>query len=53
MSYNKTDVKALQKAINNLKIFKLKCGRLNKNGFFDSDTVDAVKEFIAACNTTN
>ena len=49
MSYNKTDVKALQKAINNLKTFRPKCGKLKENGLFDSDTVDAVKEFIAAC----
>ena len=49
MSYNKTDVKALQKAINNLKTFKPKCGRLKENGMFDLDTVDAVNEFITAC----
>lgn len=49
MSYNKTDVKVLQKAINNLKTFKPKCGKLKENGLFDSDTVDTVKEFITAC----
>lgn len=49
MKYNKAKIKEMQKAINNLKNFHPKCGRLVENSLLDQKTRSAVKEFISAC----
>lgn len=49
MSYNKAQVKQLQKSINNLKNFRPNCGRLVENSILDPKTRSALVEFTTAC----
>lgn len=49
MGYSNVKTKELKKAINNLKNFRPKCGKLVENTILDQETRSALKEFITAC----
>ena len=49
MGYSNVKTKELKKAINNLKNFHPKCGKLVENTILDQETRSALKEFITAC----